>query len=109
MSVEQYIAINDWMRSNVTRIEDTQCTQGEVASLATTALGYAVPLSSIQKCAKIIGIKWAKSPPKPPPVPIEREAIVILIAAVAGLYIETGKTVPDALANLKSAFAREDK
>ena len=51
--------------------------------------------------------KWANSPPPPPIVPIDHEAIVILIGAISGLYIETGKTIPDNLANLNSRYVKE--
>ena len=107
MTIEQYIQITDWLRENKDRIGTMESTQLEVASLVTGALGFTVPLSSIQKCAKIVGIKWAKSPPPLPPVPVDHEAIVILIGAIEGLYIETSKTVPDNLANLHSRYVKE--
>ncbi len=107
MTVEQYIQVADWLKLNKDRVEKMRYTQFEVAAIAGGELGFDVPLSSIQRCAKITNITWANSPPKPPPVPIDREAIIILIGAVAGLYIEEGKTVPDNLANLQSQYVKE--
>jgi len=109
MTIEEYICLIDWLKVNKQNIEKNEQTQGEVQAMAEMELNYKVPLSSIQRCAKIIKLNWANSPPKPPEVPIGREAIIILIGAVSGLYIETGKTVPDALANLQSAYVRNEK
>ncbi|GAJ04105.1 unnamed protein product, partial [marine sediment metagenome] len=95
MTIERYIQITDWLKLNKDRIEKGGCTQLEAVAMAEKELGYEVPLSSIQRCAKMADIAWANSPPKPPPVPIDREAIIILIGALSGLYIEEGKTVPD--------------
>ena len=109
MTVEQYVEVTDWLKNNKYRIESqTECTQLEAAALVAAELGYAVPLTTIQRCAKIAKIKWAKSPAPPPPVPIEHEAIVILIGALSGLYIETGRTIPDELANLQSTYVRDN-
>lgn len=107
VTVEQYVQITDWFRMNKDKIRIQQYTQLEAALQAENDLGYSVPLTTIQRCAKIAKIRWAKSPPKPPPVPIEREAIIILIGALAGLYVETGRTIPTGLANLKSTYVRE--
>lgn len=108
MTVEQYIQINDWLKLNKDRIEKTEYSQLEAAAIAGKELGFDVPLSSIQRCAKMANIVWANSPPKLPPVPIDREAIIILIGALSGLYIEEGKTVPDNLANLQSRYVKEN-
>ena len=109
MTVEQYIQVTDWLKMQKSVIEDQKSTQLEVAARASSVLGHKIPLSSIQRCAKMAKIEWANSPPKPPPVPIDHEAIVILIGAIAGLYIETGKTVPDNLANLQTRYVKEDE
>jgi len=108
MTVEQYIQITDWLKLNKNRVEKMGSTQLEAAAMVGNELGFAVPLSSIQRCAKMANIIWSNSPPKPPPVPIDREAIIILIGALSGLYIEEGKTVPDNLANLQSRYVKED-
>jgi len=107
MTYEQYVDVTDWCKDNKERIERLGWTQLQAAQEATIALGFAVPLSSMQRCAKKVKIKWANSPPKSPEVPIDHEAIVILIGAIAGLYVETGKTIPDNLANLQSSYVRE--
>jgi len=107
MSVEQYLQIGKWLENRKQDIEKTGLAQKDVQILISEELGYTVSFSSIVRCAKAIGIQWAGSPPKPPPVPIDREAIIILIGALAGLYIEEGKTVPDDLANLQSTYVRE--
>ena len=109
MSVEQYDEINCWLRNNKNRIERIECTQLEAASMCGSELGFKIPLSTIQRCAKIAKVKWALSPSKPLPVPIGRDAIIILMGALSGLYIELGKTVPDRLANLQSAYVREQE
>ena len=107
MSIEQYDEINCWLRNNKDRIERIECTQLEAAAMCGGELGFRVPLRTIQRCAKIAKIEWALSPSKLPPVPLDHEAIVILIGSLAGLYIEEGKTVPDALANLQSRYVKE--
>lgn len=107
MSVEQYLQIGKWLENNKAMIETRGHSQREVQILMSSALGYDVPLSSLIRCAKALAIEWAGSPPKPPPVPIGREAIMILIGALEGLYVETGKTIPNSLGNLHSAYAKE--
>jgi len=106
--MEQYVEITDYLRENKHRIESAENTQAEAAAIAEQALGYPVPLTTIQRCAKIAKVKWAKSPSPPPPVPLKREAIIILMGAIAGLYVETGKSVPDELANLQTTYVREE-
>lgn len=107
MTTEQYYKIICWLKENKHRISTSDYTQLEVCEQAEVGLGFAVPITSIQKCGKIAKIKWPKSPPTPPPVPLEREAIIILMGAIAGLYVETGRTVPDSLANLQTTYVRE--
>lgn len=107
MTIKQYLQIGRWLENNRNLIEEKGHSQVEVQILISSALGYEVPLSSIQKCAKAIEIQWAGSPLKPPPVPIDREAIIILIGALAGLYVETDRTIPDDLANLQSTYTKE--
>lgn len=107
ITLEQYVQIIDWLKENKHRILRDELMQLPTAQEATVALGFAVPITSIQKCARIAKIKWAKSPAPPPPVPIDREAIIILIGAISGLYVETGRTIPANLENLKSAYVRE--
>lgn len=107
ITLEQYVKIIEWLKENKHRILREELTQLPTAQEATLALGFAVPITSIQKCGKIAKIKWAKSPTPPPPVPLEREAIIILIGSIAGLYVETGKTVPTELANLQTVYVRE--
>ena len=107
LSVEQYVKVTDWLRQYKPRIEKEEMTQLEAAQTCSDELEFEVPITTIQRCAKMAGVVWAKSPPKPQPVPIERDAIMILIGAISGLYIETGRSVPQALADLKSAYARE--
>ncbi len=104
---EQYVEINQWLKDNRDRIQRTEATQLETASIASHELGYRVPHGTVIRMAKTAGVTWAKSPPKPPPVPIDHEAIVILIGALEGLYVETGRSVPDDLADLHSRYARE--
>ncbi len=108
ISIEQYDKLTTWLRANKEQIEAGQLTQLTTAARAGGELGFKVPLSSIQRCAKMAKIEWVNSPPKPPPVPLDHEAIVILIGALCGIYIETGKTVPDNLANLQSRYVKED-
>lgn len=108
MSIEQYLQIGKWLENNRDMIESRGHSQGEAQILMSSALGYEVPLSSVTRCAKAMSIRWAGSPAKPPPVPLEREAIIILIGAIAGLYIETNRTVPDDLANLQSTYTKEN-
>ena len=107
MTLEQYYKIIGWLKENRHRIHQSNDTQLEVCGQAENALGFRVPITSIQKCGKIAKIKWPKSPPEPAPVPLEREAIIILIGAISGLYVETGKTVPAELANLQTTYVRE--
>jgi hypothetical protein len=107
MSLEKYVELTDWLKINKRDIEVNHRTQGDVALLAEVELGYVVPITSIQRCAKIAKIKWAYAPPEPPKPPIEREAIIILIGALSGLYVETGRSVPAELANLQSTYVRE--
>lgn len=104
---EQYVEINQWLKDNRDRILRTECTQLEAAAMAEAELGYKVPHSTIIRMAKTASVTWAKSPPKPPPVPIDHEAIVVLIGALEGLYVETGRSVPDDLADLHSRYARK--
>lgn len=107
MTLEQYLKIIDWLKENKHRIHQSDDTQAEVCEQAEAALGFIIPITSIKKCGKIAKIKWPKSPPEPPPVPLEREAIIILMGAIAGLYVETGRTIPNELANLQSTYVRE--
>jgi len=108
MSIEQYLKIGRCLEGWKERIETTGLAQKDVRTLVSGDVGFEVPLSSIIRVAKELDITWAGSPPKPPPVPIEREAFIILIGAVEGLYVEAGKTVPDNLANLHSAYVKEN-
>lgn len=109
MSIEQYLKIGRWLENKKEHIESKGLAQKDVQILISGELGFEVPLSSIIRVAKELRIEWVGSPLKPPPVPIEREAFIILIGALAGLYIELGKTVPDDLANLMSAYVREGR
>lgn len=106
MTLEQYYEIIGWLQNNKQRIQLSDDTQLEVCGQAEYELRFKVPITSIQKCGKIAKIRWPKSPPPPAPVPLEREAIIILMGAIAGLYVETGKTVPNELANLQSTYVR---
>lgn len=108
MTVEQYVEVTDWLKNNKHRIETTEQTQSDACLHAESELGYSVPITTIQRCAKIAKVKWAKSPAPPAPVPLEREAIIILIGAIAGLYVETGRTLPTELANLQTTYVRND-
>ena len=105
MSAEQYIEIGDWLRQEKDHIRLAAYQQEQVRQLCSARLGYEIPFSSLVRCAKAVGVQWAGSPVVPE-VPIDHEAIVILIGAIAGLYVETGKTVPDNLANLQSMYVR---
>ena len=107
MSIEQYIEIAEWILIWREKIHTLKLSQRDVQKMLFEQLKYEVPISTLVRWAKNAKIIWANAPSKPPPAPIEREAIIILMGAIEGLYIETGKTVPDALANLKSAYARE--
>lgn len=107
LSVEQYVEITDWFKFNKDRIEKAQNTQLEASALAEKELGYPVPLTTVQRCAKIAKIQWANSPPPPPPPPIDREAIITLIAALEGLYIETVGSAPKNLVDLKSSYIQD--
>ena len=107
MSIKQYLQIGKWLDEHKMNIQAKKWSQPETQTIISSTLGYEVPLSTVISCAKALDIVWARSPAKPPPVPIDHEAIVILIGAISGLYIETGKTVPDNLANLQSTYARE--
>jgi len=107
MTLEQYYKIIGWLKEHKHQIHGSNDTQPEICLQAESALGFIVPITSIQKCGKIAKIKWPKSPTPPPLVPLEREAIIILMGAIAGLYVETGKTVPNELANLQSIYVRQ--
>ena len=109
VTIAQYVEITDWLRANKERLLRLRYSQLDTATLASGELGYSVPRSTVKKCGEIAGIRWPGSPTKPPPVPIEREAIIILIGALAGLYVEEGKTVPDDLANLHSTYVKGTK
>lgn len=109
MTVEQYVEITECLKVSKHRIEASEFTQLEAAAYIGSNLGYEIPLTTIQRCAKIAKVKWAKSPTPPLPVPLEREAIIILIGAIAGLYIETNRTVPAELANLQSTYVRNQE
>lgn len=106
VTISQYVEITDWLRSNKERLGRLGSSQLDTADLASQELGYRIPRSTIKKCAAIAGVQWPRSPTKPPPVPLDHEAIIILIGAIEGLYIETGKTVPDDLANLHSTYVK---
>ncbi len=106
VTIEQYVELVDYLKVRKSIIETAGDTQLEAAAVAEQVLGYPVPLTTIQRCAKIAGVKWAKSPAPSPPVPLDHEAIVILIGAIAGLYVETGRTIPENLANLQSMYVR---
>lgn len=107
MTLEKYYKIIGWLKETKHRIQHSDNSQIEVCRQAENELGFVVPITSIQKCGKIAKIKWPHSPPTPPPVPLEREAIIILMGAISGLYVETGKTIPTELANLMSTYVRE--
>lgn len=107
MSVEQYLEIGQWLILNKSRIQEKKFTQGDVQTLISDDVGYDVPLSSLIRCAKAMGVRWARSPVAMPPVPLDHEAIVILIGALEGLYVEMGKTIPDDLANLHSTYVSQ--
>ncbi len=107
ISMEQYVEVTDWCRTNKYRIEGGVMVQLHAAQIAGSELGYVVPITTIQRCAKIAKIKWAKSPPPPIPVPLDHEAILILISSLCGLYVETVGSVPDELANLKTNFVKK--
>ena len=106
MTIESYIEITDWCRENKYKIHEQEWPKTKACKEASKALGYDVPLTTMIRCSKVAEIKWPKSRPTPV-VPIDREAILVLMGALAGLYVETGKTVPDNLANLQSAYIRE--
>lgn len=107
MTLEQYYKIINWLKEHKHQIHGSNDTQDEIRKQAENELAFAVPITSIQKCGKIAKIKWPKSPAPPQPVPLDREAIIILIGAVHGLYVETSGTVPDALQNLKSTYVQQ--
>ena len=107
MTLEQYYQIIGWLQQNKHRIHASDLSQPEICIQAQEGLGFVVPITSIQKCGKIAKIKWPKSPVPPAPVPIDREAIIILIGAIHGLYIEKCGRAPDDLENLKSTYVRE--
>ena len=107
MSVEQYLQIGKWLETWKERIETKGLTQIEIQGIMSGELGFTIPRSSVIRCAKAIRIKWMGSPLPPSPVPLEREAIIILITSLEGLYIEMDKTVPDDLANLHSTYVRK--
>ena len=107
MSIKQYLQIGQWLENNRVAIEEKGHSQIEIQILISSNLGYEVPLSSVIACAKAIEIQWARSPTPPSPVPMEREAFIILITALEGLYVELDKTIPDALANLHSSYVKE--
>lgn len=108
MTIEQYIQITDWCRENKHRIQKEEVTQLKAAEEAGAVLGYEIPITSMRRCAVMAKIKWANKRPEPLPVPIEREAIIILMGAISGLYIETGRTVPTDLANLQMTYVAEE-
>ena len=108
MTLEEYYVIINWLKENKHRIHGSSDTQEEIRIEAEKELGMHVPITSIIKCGKIAKIQWPKSPTPPAPVPLEREAIIILIGTIAGLYVETGRTVPTELANLQSTYVREE-
>ena len=107
MTLEEYYQIINWLKDKRHRIHSSNDTTERIRMEAEEELGFNVPITSIQKCGRIAKIKWPKSPTPPAPVPLEREAIIILMGAIAGLYVETGKTVPTELANLMSIYVRE--
>lgn len=109
MTIEQYIQITDWCRENKHRIQSEEVTQLRAAEEAGGVLGYEIPITSMRRCATMAKIRWANKRPEPLPTPIEREAIIILMGAIAGLYVETGKTVPTELANLQSSYVRQQQ
>lgn len=109
ISPERYVEIHDWLRDNCDRIRRTECTQLEAAAMAKQALGYRVPHSTLIRMAKKAGVTWANSPPKPSPVPLEREAIIILMGAIEGLYIETTGSAPANLTELKRRYVQDGK
>ena len=109
MSLEQYYKIINWLKENKHRIDSSLDTQNEIRKWAEEELGFAVPITSLQKCGKIAHIKWPKSPTPPLPIPIEREAIIILMGAIAGLYVETGRTIPENLANLQTTYVQKQR
>ena len=107
MTLEKYVQIIGWLKENKHRIHHSDDSQIDVCRQAENTLGFIVPITSIQKCGKIAKIRWPKSPTPPAPVPLEREAIIILMGTIAGLYVETGRSVPTELANLQSTYVRE--
>ena len=107
ITVEQYIDLGTWCKCYRDDIERIEHTQLEACALASKDLGFEVPLSAMQRVAKKMKVKWANAKPEPLPVPLDREAIIILMGAIAGLYVELGKTVPDNLANLHSTYVKE--
>jgi len=107
MTLEEYYVIINWLKEKKLRIHTSNDTTEEIRIQAEEELGFNVPITSLQKCGKIAKVKWPKSPPTPPPVPLEREAIIILIGTIAGLYVETGRTVPTDLANLQMTYVSE--
>jgi len=108
MRIEQYIQITDWCRENKHRIQSEEITQSKAAEEAGAVLGYEIPITSMRRCARMAKIKWSKTRPEPQPIPIDREAIIILIGAVHGLYVETSGSVPEALQNLKSTYVQDE-
>lgn len=106
LKFEEIIKINDWLKACKHKIESTEMTQIDAQKLATEELGFEVPRSSLQHLARIVGVKWAKSPPPPAPVPLDREAIIILISSLYGLYVETVGSVPKMLEDLKSTYVQ---
>lgn len=108
MTLEEYYQIINWLKENRHRIHaSSDATQLEICKQAEESLGFNVPITSLQKCGRIAKIKWPKSPAPPLPVPIQREAIIILIGAISGLYVETNRTVPAELANLQTTYVQE--
>lgn len=107
MTLEEYYQIINWLKEKKHRIHSSNDTTEEIRTQAEEELGFNVPITSLQKCGKIAKIKWPKSPTPPPPVPLEREAIIILMGAISGLYVETGRTVPAGLANLQITYVAE--
>lgn len=110
MTIEQYVKVTDWLRSNKNRIMHVEeLSQIQTAKIASTELGFEISLSTIQQCGKVAEIRWPKSPPPTPPPPIDREAIIILIGALHGLYLETCGSAPQNLTDLKSAYVQEQQ
>ena len=107
VSVETYVSIIDFLRSNKEQIESERLTQKEVIDMVKQQLHYDVGLSTVKRCSTIAGIRWVHASHIQQPLPLDREAIILMMASIDELYQRLGSEPPKRFADMRTKYVQE--